>query len=70
MQNNNNLPLDTYVCQAEYGNCKVCKFYQDLRCGVCFKCSNKVSGHYDQNGKHHLWEIDNPKNSWYVYSFN
>ena len=43
----------------------ICKQTQDLRCGVCFDCSPRVTG-VKIKGGHRLWEKTNPRNSWYV----
>ncbi len=59
------LPLDTYVSMAQVGDCKVCMRRKDLRCGVCFSCSEHVTGKPIEGG-HELWEIDNPRNRWKV----
>ena len=54
-----------YVSIAQMGNCKVCGERQDLRCGACFDCANKVSGEQISDKTHRLWETDNPSNEWF-----
>lgn len=54
-----------YVAIAQMGLCKVCGKEQDLRCGVCFHCTNKVSGSRVTPTTHRLWETANPRNEWY-----
>lgn len=59
------LPQGTYMTMAEWGYCKVCKAYEDLRCGACFDCCGKVDGRKIEGG-HELWERANPSNRWRV----
>jgi hypothetical protein len=54
-----------YVSIAQWGNCKVCGVYQDLRCGICFLCADKVTGEQISPTTHKLWEKANPSNEWY-----
>jgi hypothetical protein len=56
---------DAYVSMAMIGNCKVCGTRQDLRCGACFDCSDKVAGEPIQGG-HRLWEKAKPQNFWFT----
>lgn len=58
---------DAYVSFAKIGNCMVCRNEHDLRCGVCFDCSGKITGKPIKGG-HRLWEISNPLNTWYIGS--
>jgi len=59
------LPHDPYIVTTEMSNCKVCGMWQDLRCGICFDCCDKVAGEKLKHG-HRLWEINNPDNTWYT----
>ena len=59
------LPAGTYVSMAEWGNCRVCGKYEDLRMGACFLCSNQVDGRKILGG-HELWDSKNPSNRWTV----
>lgn len=54
-----------YVSIAQMGSCKVCGESQDLRCGTCFDCSDKVSGKKISETTHKIWETKNPINSWF-----
>ena len=54
-----------YTSFQKTGACMICKQTQDLRCGVCFDCSPRVTG-VKIKGGHRLWEKANPQNSWYV----
>lgn len=56
---------DAYVAIEQWGDCKVCGNYRDLRCGACFECSSKVNGEPIMGG-HKLWEAENPDNFWVV----
>jgi len=56
-----------YVSIAQMGNCMICGEHQDLRCGACFDCSDKVSGELVRPGVHKLWETNNPLNEWFYY---
>lgn len=56
---------DAYVSFAKIGNCMVCGKREDLRCGVCFECTDKVDGEPVKGG-HRLWQKDKPENTWYV----
>lgn len=56
---------NAYIAFQKVGACMVCKQTDDLRSGVCFNCSPKVSGSPVKGG-HRLWEIGNPDNAWYV----
>lgn len=60
-----------YVAMACFGNCKVCGRYQDLRCGACFACADRVAGKVLTTGAdgtvvHRLWSVDNPDIVWHV----
>lgn len=55
----------TYVAISQYGNCKVCQKYKDLRYGVCFHCSEQVNGH-EIPGGYEFWDSKNPLNRWQV----
>lgn len=54
-----------YVSIEQWGNCKRCGAHQDLRCGVCFECSDHVRGERISPTTHKLWDADNPQNVWY-----
>jgi len=56
---------DAKIAHAQIGDCMVCKKRQDLRCGACFNCLDKVTGKPIKDG-HRLWEKENPDNTWYV----
>jgi len=53
--------------RIDYGySCgRLCGNYKDLRCSVCFTCSDRVCGKL-VNGKHVLWDRDNPANTWTI----
>ena len=55
-----------YVSVAKWGDCKRCGVYQDLRCGACFKCADKIAGKNHGCGIHELWDKDSPSNRWLV----
>jgi hypothetical protein len=55
---------EIYIVKSNMGNCRVCLEMKDLRCGVCFFCSDKVTGKKIPGG-HLLWEINNPQNKWF-----
>jgi len=59
------IPSDAYVSLADFGYCKVCGNYRDLRYGSCLKCSPKVDGKRIPGG-YELWETNNPENRWIV----
>ena len=54
-----------YVARAQIGVCRVCGKRKDLRCGVCFTCSDFVAGRKIPGG-HELWDKRNPQNHWKV----
>jgi hypothetical protein len=58
---------NTYVSFSQYGPCKICEYNNDLRCGVCFKCSHQVNGHKISEHTYELCDVLNPSNKW-VYS--
>jgi len=55
----------TYVSIEQWGNCKVCGQYKDLRYGSCFHCSDFVDGK-EIPGGHELWDSRNPTVRWQV----
>lgn len=57
--------LDGYVAMAQISTCLICGDKQDLRMGVCFDCSDRVSGYFE-DGCHVLRDTQNPKNVWRV----
>lgn len=59
------LPDRTYLIADNWGTCKRCEAYQDLRMGSCFSCSDRVGGKPIPGG-HELWDMDNPSNRWTV----
>ncbi len=58
--------MSIYVVREQMGTCKLCGEYRDLRMGVCFQCSDYVSGRKIPGG-HELWDSRNPANRWVVY---
>lgn len=54
-----------YVSIARMGSCRICGVHQDLRVGVCFRCSDKVTGEKVSDTTHKMWERSNPTNVWY-----
>ena len=64
------LPAGTYVVMEEWGICRVCGKYQDLRCGACFDCCSLVKGERIPGVGHKLWQADKPQNSWIVRDEN
>ena len=58
-------PVDSYIIEEQYGNCRLCGKYQDLRYGSCFLCSEHVVGEPIPGG-HRLWDSRNPLNIWEV----
>ncbi len=59
------LPKRTYVITARIGNCRVCGKEEDLRCDVCFSCSDRVKGEKISAITHRLWVADDPTNEWF-----
>lgn len=49
-----------YVKSNDIAPCMVCGLKTELRFGVCYPCSSKVSGHPTVNGQK-LWETVNPE---------
>ena len=60
-------PNNAYVAVDTWGDCKVCGEHQDLRMGVCHRCSSQVAGKPIPGG-HELWDSKNPSNRWQVKS--
>lgn len=56
----------TYAAVAEWGYCRICKWYRDLRCGCCISCARRVANRKLRDGSHELWCIDDPENKWKV----
>jgi hypothetical protein len=48
------------------GICRRCGFREDLRMGVCFRCSDFTAGQNLGDGFHELWDRDNPENRWLI----
>lgn len=60
---------DVYVSIRQIANCRICGVRQDLRCGACFNCTDRVTGEKVSDISHKLWDIQNPSNFWF-YSQN
>ena len=56
---------DTYISRVRKSCCILCGKVEDLRCGVCFACSDFVGGKPILEG-HELWDIRNPEVKWKV----
>lgn len=54
-----------YVSIAQHGICHICGSHEDLRCGVCWGCSDQVAGEEVSPGVHRLWDSRNPRNEWF-----
>lgn len=55
----------TYVVIEQVGDCRICGQRKDLRCGVCFQCSDQVRGERISPTTHRLWDSANPRNEWF-----
>ena len=58
-------PKDAYVSIAQWGNCKVCGAWKDLRYGTCFPCSDFVDG-IEIPGGYEFWDSRNTSVRWKV----
>ena len=52
------------VIKNNFGDCRLCGEYKDLRMGCCFYCADYVDGKETEEGYHLLWDKDNPSNKW------
>lgn len=56
---------DIYISGVKSSCCILCGEFEDLRCGVCWNCSNYVTGQKIEGG-HELWDKRNPSIRWKV----
>ena len=55
------LPPESYIITEQWGNCRVCGKYDDLRYGSCFACADFV-----MTDEKEAWDVRNPLNRWSV----
>lgn len=54
-------PEESYIIIEQWGHCKSCGKYDDLRYGSCFSCSDFVKS----DGKQ-AWDVRQPHKKWNV----